>query len=152
MIWSLPCSRWSLFFYRSVPEVHCALSVWPGVAVCPLHVPHLGGVWDFHTHHGSQRHRNTPWAGAGFPGHPGNSLPLLLFCEYCHIMYSSDKQNWIFVVSRITLKSHWSCVLCPAYIPQFTTKQFGQVDGSSVLFEHLLTLVTWLQIRKPTAV
>ena len=82
-------SVWSVTppsFCRSVSEVQRALSVWPGVAVCPLHVSHLGGVWDFHTYHGSQRHRNTARGGAGLPCHPGNHLPLFLFCEYYHIM------------------------------------------------------------------
>ena len=82
-------SGWSVTppsFCRSVSEVQRALSVWPGAAVRSLHVPHLGGVWDFHTYHGSQRHRNTTRGGAGLPCHPGNHLPLFLFCEYSHIM------------------------------------------------------------------
>lgn len=102
-------------FCRGFSEVQRALSAGLGAAVRPLHVPHLGGVWDFHTHHGPQWHRDPPWGGAGFPGHPGNNLPLLLFCEYSHVFYCAKVSDSFWTTDKGTdscMCSIWLAIQC----------------------------------------
>lgn len=71
---------------RSLTEIQFVVPFGSGITVCPLHVPYLGGVWDFHPHHGPQWDRDTPRSGDGFLSDPGNRLSLFLFCKHPDII------------------------------------------------------------------
>lgn len=62
-------------------------------AICPHHVPHLGGFWDLYTHPGPKRNRNPNRCHPGINCYPGNRHSIFLFCE-------SYKTNWNLINSN----------------------------------------------------
>lgn len=67
--------------FRSVSAVLCPVSDGSRRAVCPHHVPHLGGVWDLRTHPGPQRNRDPAGCRSGLTHHPRNHRSVFILCE-----------------------------------------------------------------------